>query len=75
MITFKRIAPGEFAALRDGEDTAVRIINGSLGLSGRDTPNVYGIVRPERAAPAWIGSLAACKKLVERLLTKPTKET
>lgn len=69
MITTRKIDTGEFEVLWNGEVTEYRIINGSRGLSGRDTRNVYGIVHPGRA-PLWIGSLPACKKLLTLTLSR-----
>ena len=56
-----RDALGEFSVTWRGEPTGYRIINGSLGLSGRNTQNMYGIVKPN-GEHKWIGSLAGCKK-------------
>jgi hypothetical protein len=61
--TTKRIADGEFECFWNGVSTGDLIINGSRGLSGRDTRNVYGI-RWNSGKLAWIGTLAACKKAV-----------
>ena len=66
-ITFERIGTGQFVARRDGAETGYSIVNGSLGLSGRDTRNVYGVVLPD-GRHRWIGSLASCKKLIVRRL-------
>ena len=60
-LTTTRTAPGEFSVYWQGAETKYQIINGSLGLSGRDTPNVYGIVNPVGTVK-WVGTLSACKK-------------
>lgn len=62
-ITFNRVATGQFEVLNDGQETGYRIINGSAGLSGRDTQNVYGVVRPTGKV-VWIGSLQSAKKCI-----------
>ncbi|MFO0271339.1 MAG: hypothetical protein ACK53W_12495 [Gemmatimonadota bacterium] len=63
-IEIKKVATGEFDVLVDGAPTRYRIINGSAGLSGRDTQNVYGITNSATGAVRWIGSLASAKKVV-----------
>lgn len=63
MLTTQKVATGEFKVIWNGADTGRRIVNGSAGLSGRDTQNVYGIVVPGNP-PKWIGTLAACKKIL-----------
>lgn len=63
MVTFTKESSGQFAAMRDGQLTGWLIVNGSQGLSGRDTRNMYGIVAPSGKV-AWIGSLASCKRLI-----------
>lgn len=68
-IQFRKVATGEFDVLKDTVNTGYRIVNGSLGLSGRDTPNFYGIVTPS-GRRQWVGTLQACKKLVTVWLTK-----
>lgn len=59
----KKIASGEFECFWNGASTGDTIINGSRGLSGRDTPNMYGI-RWNTGKLVWVGSLASCKKAV-----------
>lgn len=59
----KMIAPGEFECFWNGVSTGDTIINGSRGLSGRDTRNMYGI-RWNTGKLVWVGSLASCKKAV-----------
>lgn len=62
MITTRKVATGTFDVLRNGQDTGYQIVNGNLGKTGHD-PNVYGIVTPTGGI-RWIGTLAACKKLL-----------
>lgn len=62
-VTFKKIATGEFDVLHNGVPSGFLIINGSLGLSGRDTPNMYGFAKGSNP-PKWVGTLAACKKIM-----------
>jgi hypothetical protein len=61
MLTTEKIGPGTFLVMWNGVATGWEIVNGSLGQSGRDTANVYGILK-SGSSPRWIGSLAACKK-------------
>jgi hypothetical protein len=63
MLTTRKLMTGEFAVDWNGIDTGYRILNGSRGLLGRDTPNMYGFVKPD-GTHKWIGTLAACKKLL-----------
>ncbi len=69
LITTLRLATGQFEVHADGNPTGYAIINGSLGSSGRNTINMYGIVNPQGTV-AWVGSLASCKRLVARRLSK-----
>lgn len=68
-LTTDQIAIGTFRVLWNGAETGYEIVNGSLGLSGRDTRNVYGIVKPN-GSHIWVGSLASCKKLLAHSLAK-----
>ena len=45
MLTTTKITTGEFTVQWNGQPSGYRIVNGSLGLSGRDTLNMYGVVR------------------------------
>lgn len=67
-ITFQKTSTGHFAVLVDGQTSEYAIVNGSLGLSGRNTENVYGVVRGSQIR--WIGSLAKAKKAVALTLTR-----
>ena len=60
----KRISNGEFACYWNGEETGDQIINGSLGMSGRETQNMYGVIW-KGGKTVWIGSLASAKKTAE----------
>ncbi len=70
MLTTNKIATGEFEVLWNGEKTDWRIINGSRGVSGRDTQNVYGIVNDKTGKHRWIGTLQACKKCLNLTFKK-----
>jgi hypothetical protein len=63
-VTFERVTTGEFRVLHNSTPTSFGIINGSAGLSGRDTRNMYGITSSKNASVRWIGSLASCKAIV-----------
>lgn len=63
-ITVKCTGPGEFRVYNDGADTGIFIWNGSLGFSGRNAGNTYGIqYKHSQTPPVWCGSLASAKKL------------
>lgn len=62
------IATGHFDVYWDGTKTDWRIVNGSLGMGGRDTRNVYGIVKGDFIR--WIGPLVTCKKTLAFTLRK-----
>ena len=70
-VTFKKITTGEFEVLLNGQPTERTIVNGSRGLSGRNTQNVYGICK--EGSTRWIGTLQACKKIMVFTLTKDQK--
>jgi hypothetical protein len=73
VVTFKRIANGEFESYLNGEKTEFRIYNGCLGLDGRDTPNIYMVAKLD--TPTKIqGTLQMCKKSITHWLTKRAKE-
>ena len=67
MITIKKQSPGEFTVLSDGEPTEWSIVNGSHGLSGRDTRNMYGIVNSKTGQVRWIGPLHSAKQIATQL--------
>ncbi len=62
MLTTNKIATGQFEVLWNGKKTDWTVFNGSLGLSGRDTQNVYGIANHVTGKRRFIGTLQACKK-------------
>ena len=70
MITFQKVQTGIFDVLLNGQKTQYTIQNGCLGLSGRDTANVYGICDESKQTVKWIGSLQATKKVVTYWLSK-----
>lgn len=61
VVTFKKVQTGIFDVYVNGEKVKYQIINGSLGMSGRDTVNTYGITKPDGSV-TWIGPLNSCKK-------------
>lgn len=63
-IEIRRTGPGQFQAYRDGRDTGYQIVNGSLGLSGRSTPNAG------RRMPSMSKYSIRCE-LLDGTLTKP----
>jgi len=71
-VTFKRVANGEFECYADGVLTRYKIINGSIGLSGRNTPNIYGVTANMMDA-RWLGPLRTAKMFVTAKL-QPKKE-
>ena len=74
MLTTNRIAAGQFEVLWNGQKTDWHIVNGSLGLSGRDTQNVYGIANEVTGKRCWIGTLQACKKCLTLTLKKSSQD-
>ncbi|MBM4072627.1 MAG: hypothetical protein FJ271_27425 [Planctomycetes bacterium] len=68
-ITTRRTGPGQFDVLVDGQPNGWQIVNGSLGTSGRDTPNMYGIAIPGRKVK-WVGPLKTAKALVKLWIDK-----
>lgn len=62
-VTFQKTATGQFDVLLNGQKTEYGIINGSLGLSGKDTRNMYGITKATGSV-RWVGTLQAAKKMV-----------
>ena len=61
-VTFEKVSTGVFDVYANGVKTKYEIINGSAGLSGRDTMNMYGISGGSQVR--WVGTLQAAKKLV-----------
>lgn len=59
-----RVSNGQFDTYWNDVKMPYTIVNGSLGLSGRDTANMYGISHGGKVN--WIGSLVSCKKLLGR---------
>lgn len=73
VVTFKRTSLGQFESYLDGVQTKWSICNGSLGMSGRDTRNIYLVYDRTRAdgQPTKIqGTLQMCKKTVSYWLIK-----
>lgn len=68
-VTFKKITTGVFDVLLNGSATKYSIINGSAGLSDRDTFNMYGIATAAGNV-RWIGTLHAAKSIVTTWLKK-----
>lgn len=68
-VTFKRIQTGIFECYLDGQKTEYEIINGSAGLSGRDTNNTYCISR-NGALVKVLGPLRTCKMFMTAKLTR-----
>ena len=64
MMTTTKIAPGYFDVLWNGEPTEFRIVNGSLGQSGKE-PNMYGIEDSIRGTIKWHGSIQRCKGMLK----------
>ena len=59
-----RVSNGHFDTYWNDVKMPYTIVNGSLGLSGRNTVNTYGVSHAGKVN--WIGSLVSCKKLLER---------
>lgn len=75
-VTFTRSSLGQFESFLNGVQTKWSICNGCLGLSGRDTRNIYLIYDRTRedCQPTKIqGTLQMCKKSVTYWLTKGAK--
>jgi len=70
MLTTNKIATGQFEVLWNGEKTDWTIFNGSMGLSGRNTQNVYGITNIKTGQRRFIGTLQACKKCLALAMKK-----
>lgn len=69
-VTFKRIGTGEFESYLDGALTPWKIYNGSLGLSGRETRNIYGVSKDGGNTVKWLGPLTTAKAMVTTVLTR-----
>jgi hypothetical protein len=72
-IEIKRVFLGEFESYLNGEKTNLTIVNGSRGLSGRDTQNIYVVCKGGEITRI-MGTLQMCKKAVTHWLTKRAKE-
>jgi len=68
-MTTKRAASGQFDVYLNGFQTEFSIVNGSLGLSGHGV-NTYGITNSKTGQVRWIGTLQACKKILNFTLLK-----
>ena len=71
MLTTNKTSQGNFDVLWNGQPTGWIIVNGSLGVSGRDTRNMYGIAKGDLIK--WVGPLASCKKLLTLKLSAQSK--
>lgn len=69
MIEFKKIKPGRFSVINNGQNTKYEIVNGSLGQSGKES-NMYGIFNKDTGKISWIGSLQKAKKSITFTLEK-----
>lgn len=71
-ITWKKAATGQFDALVDGQPTKWQVVNGSLGMSGRDTPNLYLPCKGDTSLlkPGFGTTLKAAKEIVEKRIQK-----
>ena len=75
MMTTKKLSTGEFDVLWNGVSSGYKIVNGCLGLSGRNTANMYGVKNPDTGKVYWHGSLQLCKKLLAKGLAKRNPST
>ena len=73
----KRLWIGYFEVYWNGEKTNMRIINGSLGMSGHDTPNMYGVTwgAGEDNKLRWLGPLNSAKQFAYGLCVKFFEES
>lgn len=71
-ILFFRTSNGQFSVFVNGEDSGYRIVNGSLGVSGkgRNEYGFYKIIAGVAGRPVWSGSLQNAKKNIKYLLEK-----
>lgn len=63
MVSFNRVQTGVFDVLVDGAKTDYQIVNGSMGVSGRDSANIYCIARNGELVKV-LGPLNTCKKFM-----------
>lgn len=75
-ITWKKVATGQFDALIDGQPSKWQVVNGSLGLSGRDTPNYYLPCKGDASImkPGFGTTLGAAKEMVEKRIKKEAEQ-
>jgi len=66
----ERVARGTFDVYWDSKKTAWQIVNGCIGLTGRDTANIYGIRNRNTDSVKWIGPLHSCKSGLAYSLAK-----
>lgn len=64
-VTFTKVQTGIFDVYVDGVKSDYQIINGSAGLSGHDTANIYGLVNHNTGYIKWLGPLVTAKKLAQ----------
>ena len=70
-MTTTKIASGYFDVLWNGQPTEYKIVNGSLGQSGKE-PNMYGISNAVTGKTTWQGSIQRCKSMINLTLKKRT---
>lgn len=68
-VTFNRVRTGEFEVLLNGVVTNWRIVNGSMGVSGRGK-NTYCLYHIQTGKTIAVGSLASAKKSMVYTLTR-----
>ena len=69
MFERRKISTGWFQATWNGEPTGFQILNGSLGTTGRNSPNMYGFSTPAGKI-VWVGSLASATASVKRIVER-----
>jgi hypothetical protein len=72
-LTTKKIQTGVFDVYWDGQKTDFEITNGSLGLTGADTTNVYLIHHLPSGKFTTIGPLNSCKAILALKMAKKGK--
>jgi hypothetical protein len=67
----KRLWIGHFEVYWNGQKVNMTIVNGSLGMSGHDTPNMYGVSWGANLDKhKWIGPLNSAKAFAYTLCLK-----
>lgn len=72
-VTFVKVQTGIFNAFLNGQPTEYQIVNGCLGMSGRDTVNTYGVYNKAKDTVRWFGPLRTCKAAIAFTLTKDAR--